>query len=455
MSEKKHIAVIGAGISGLTVAYWLEKENFEVTVFEKQNHVGGSMVTERQDGYLIDLGPNSALETSDTLRDLVRELGIEDQKVYGNEASNNRYILKNGKLQALPMSPGKFLKTPLFSWKAKLRLLKEPFIKPTTEEDISLADLVRHRLGAEFLDYAINPFVAGVYAGDPETLSAPAGFPKLYALEQKYGSFIKGAFKGARERKKRQEVSKDRARLFSFLEGMETFPKKIASLLKGQILLEAELEGISKGENFELTFQKDGKRQKQSFDQVVLSIPTKEMSTLLAPHFPEKAKDLLEIYYPPVAVIFMGFKKEAVQRDLNGFGFLVPKVENRKILGSIWSSSIFPGRAPEGHAAFTTFIGGTRQPELAQADEKDLEDLVLTDLQDLVGLNGKPELVRIKRWPRAIPQYTMGYQTYQKYFDEMETALPGLFFAGNFRRGISVGDSILCARETVDKMLNS
>ncbi len=204
MSDKQRVAVVGAGISGLCTAYWLDKEGVDVTVYEKSSHIGGSIVTEKSDGFLIDLGPNSTLETSEVLKDLVSELGLDEQKVYGNEASNNRYIVKNGELQSLPMSLFAFLKTKLFSTRAKLRLLREPFIKPTSGGDLSLADFVRYRLGSEFLDYAINPFVAGVYAGDPENLSTAAGFPKLYALEQKYGSLIKGTIKGGRERKKRK-----------------------------------------------------------------------------------------------------------------------------------------------------------------------------------------------------------------------------------------------------------
>lgn len=195
MTSPQKIAVAGAGVSGLSVAYWLQKAGHDVQVFEKEERIGGSVITEHQDGFLIDLGPNSILETSPIVTELVRELGIEDQKVYGNEASNNRYIVRDGMLQALPTSPIGFLKTSLFSARAKLRLLREPFIRPTNGDEISLADFVRYRLGPEFLDYAVNPFVAGVYAGDPEHLSAPVAFPKLYALEQNYGSFIKGAVK--------------------------------------------------------------------------------------------------------------------------------------------------------------------------------------------------------------------------------------------------------------------
>ncbi|MCK4775808.1 MAG: protoporphyrinogen oxidase, partial [Candidatus Krumholzibacteria bacterium] len=177
MRANRRVAVVGAGISGLATAYWLKNNDRDVTVFESAHRVGGTIVTEGSDGFLLDLGPNSALETTQALKDLIRQLGIEDRRAYANEASNNRYVLKRGLLQALPMSPPAFLKTRLFSTGAKFRLLKEPFVAPTDGSDISLADLVRYRLGNEILDYAINPFVAGVYAGDPENLSAPAAFP--------------------------------------------------------------------------------------------------------------------------------------------------------------------------------------------------------------------------------------------------------------------------------------
>ncbi|NOX87516.1 MAG: protoporphyrinogen oxidase, partial [Calditrichaeota bacterium] len=353
MSPKK-VAIIGAGISGLTTAYLLQKSGCQVQVFEKNNHVGGSIVTEKKDGFLIDLGPNSTLETSEELRNLVDELGLQKQKVYANELSNKRFVVRDGVLHALPMSPPAFIKTKLFSWKAKLRLLKEPFIPPTQGEDISLADFVRYRLGEEFLHYAINPFVAGVYAGDPEQLSTPAAFPKLYALEQKYGSFIKGTIKGARERKKRKEVAKDRAKMFSFLDGMQVFPQALSSHLQNKIRLNSEALALTPlAQGFKLTYVKDGIQEEQTFDQVVLSAPTYSQSELLRPLIKERADLLAEVNYPPVAVVFMGFKKENVVHDLAGFGFLVPEIEKKQILGSIFSSTIFPGRSPEGAVAFT------------------------------------------------------------------------------------------------------
>ncbi len=456
MNQNKKTAVIGAGISGLTTAYWLQKAGRDVHVYERDEHIGGSIITENEDGFLMDLGPNSALETSEVLKDLIRELGIEEQKIYGNEASNNRYIVRSGKLHALPMSPVKFLMTPLFSFGAKLRLLREPFLKPTDGGDISLADFVRYRLGEEFLTYAINPFVAGVYAGDPDNLSTAAAFPKLYALEQNYGSFIRGAIKGKRERKKRQEVAKDRARLFSFKEGMALFPQTLAAKLKHSVNTGHEVKEIEKdSDNLRLILENDGVEQTESFDEVVVSIPTYRMASVLKKLAPQVVSSIKKVQYPPVNVVFMGFHRDDVQRDLDGFGFLIPKAENRQILGSIWSSSIFPGRAPGDHVAFTTFVGGTRQPEVTELNDQELSALVQNELDDFVGISGDPVKVRIKRWSKAIPQYTMGYHNVQRIFDELEENVPGLYFAGNYRRGISVGDSVLSAHETAQKMLQS
>ncbi len=452
----KRIAIVGAGISGLCCAYWLDKNGFDVNVFEKNNRVGGSIVTEKEMGYLIDLGPNSALETSDTMRELIRDLGLEEQKVYGNEASNNRYVVRNGKLHPIPMSPLKFIKTKLFSTSAKLRLFKEPFIKPTDGNDISLADFVRYRLGEEFLNYAINPFVAGVYAGDPENLSTQAAFPKLYALEQKYGSFIKGTIKGARERKRRGEVAKDRAKLFSFIDGMQIFPDTIAAKLNGKIRTNSQVLLLKKNNSgLEIEITSNGNKNNKVFDLVLLSTPADGLSKILGKLASDEAKHIEKTEYPPVAVVFMGFKEENIQRELDGFGFLIPKIENRQILGSIWSSTIFPSRAPEGYAAFTTFVGGTRQPENGLLPDDKLEEIVLNDLNDLVGVNSKPDFIRIKKWQRAIPQYTMGYPKIQKMFTDLEERFPGLYFAGNFRRGIGMGDSILSAHETVQNIIES
>ncbi len=452
---KKHsVAIIGAGISGLTVAWLLKKKGFNVRLFERENRPGGSIVTQKEGDWLIDLGPNSTLETSLELKNMVAELELQEEKVYANPLSDNRFILRGGTLHVLPLKPGAFLKTSLFSWKAKLRLLKEPFIGPTQAEDVSLADFVRYRLGSEFLDYAINPFVAGVYAGDPEQLSTAAGFAKLWALEQKYGGLIKGMIKGAKERKKRSEVAKDRAKMFSFVHGMAVLPQALAARLSTNLSLGVTVHSVKKDDRgFVLNLERDGHRKDEFFDRVVVSVPTYIQSGLLRSLLKEEASVLDEIAYPPVAVVFLGFRKEAVTHPLNGFGFLVPAAEKRQILGTIFSSTLFPARAPQGHVALTTFVGGTRQPENAVLPDEQLLTMVLNDLRDLLGIKTKPEFVRIRKWPKAIPQYKVGYLKIQRMFADWEKRYPGLYFAGNFRRGISLGDSVLSAHETVAKML--
>ncbi|RIK40601.1 MAG: protoporphyrinogen oxidase [Chloroflexi bacterium] len=451
--NKVKIAVIGAGISGLSAAYWLDRAGHAVTVFEQSSQIGGSIVTEKASGFLADFGPNSVLETSETLRTLVSELGLDRQKVYANPAARERYVVKDGVLHPVPTTPLKFVKTKLFSAAAKLRLLQEPFIARTDGRDLSLADLVRYRLGQELLDYAVNPFVAGVYAGDPERLSAAAAFPKLYDLEQKYGSFIRGTIQGVRERKKRKEIAKDRARLFSFIDGMESLPRALAARLEGKILLRSGVQRLVRHNGGFVVEGGDRRGPHTMFDRVILTAPADALGRLLQPLAPEKAQRIAAVEYSPVAVVFMGFPAAAVARELNGFGFLVPAVERRQILGSIWSSALFPQRAPDGCVAFTTFVGGARQPELVALADESLVQIVHQELGELVGLCGSPTLVRVKRWAKAIPQYTLGYGAIQQLFGEIEREIPGLYIAGNLRRGISVGDSVLSAHETVQRIV--
>jgi oxygen-dependent protoporphyrinogen oxidase len=442
------IAIIGAGISGLSLAFWLQRKKFKISLFEQSDRPGGSIITEKENGFLMDMGPNSTLETSPVIRQLVADTGLSDQKCYANEVANNRYILRNGCLHALPMSPAKFLKTKLFSGSAKLRLLREPFIKATTDPEITLAEFVRYRLGQEFLDYAINPFVAGVYAGDPETLSTAAAFPKLYALEQKYGSLIKGQIKGASERKRRGEISKDRARMFSFIGGMAVLTEALAKTVSEHITFNRQVVHIiNEDRRFRLQFNDES--NSESYEGVIITTPAPTIARMISGVTVSQKYLLNAVTYAPVAVIYMGFKNEDVRRNLDGFGFLVPKIENRQILGSIWSSSLFPQRAPEGCAAFTTFVGGMRQPQLVQKSEQELDSLVMEELRQLVGVSGDPVMVRIRKWPQAIPQYLQGYGQVQGLFDQLEHQSPGLFFSGNFRRGISVGDCIIGADKIV------
>lgn len=440
-----HITIIGGGISGLATAWWLKKKGFSVTVFERDAEVGGTMKTIRTDGWLIETGPNSALETTPLFQTLFADLGIEHEVVYANPAGNNRYILRNGTLHPLPMSPGTFFASKLWTLRGKLRLLKEPFVGKAAKEE-SIAEFVVRRLGQEFLDYAINPFVAGIFAGSPEQLSVRAAFPKLYALEEKYGGLIRGQIAGARERKKRKEVAKDRARMFSFKNGMQTFPNALRQKLGDVVKTSCTVDEITRepnGKKYAVWYLFNGSSYNHETDAVVFAVPAATAARLINKLDSSLSAQIQNIYYPPVAEVFVGYKSEQVKLPLDGFGFLIPEKERRKILGAIWSSTLFDGRAPQGCVAMTAFVGGSRQPEMALQNDDELLTTVKNELNELMQISGAPVFTHITRWEKAIPQYHLGHLDIVEQISNFEQQHPGLLLSGNYRGGISVSDCII------------
>lgn len=450
----KKIVVIGAGISGLTTAYLLSKKGFDVKIIEKKESVGGSIESVIENGFLFDRGPNSALETTPVIAQLVQELNLENELLYASKAANKRYILRNNQLHALPMSPHGLIKTKLFSGKAKLRLMAEPFVKRSKDGYYqSLAEFVKRRLGKEFLDYAINPFVAGVYAGRPEELSVKSAFPKLYALEENYGGLIIGTVRSIRERKKRAEKSKQSAKMLSFKSGMIALPKAIENYFGDNVLLSSEVISVEKNETgFVVTFKQNGEVNKIICDVVLSTIPAYIASELFS-KFDKNFKTHSDaIYYPPVLVYYLVYNKKDIQQPLDGFGFLIPEKEKKSFLGALWSSVIFSDRTDENTAAFTLFIGGSRNPDFVKANRTALLQKVRKEFEELMKIKGSPIYSAERFWEKAIPQYNLGYIEHEKYFDEFEKQNPGLFISGNFRGGISVGDCIKNAENVSEKI---
>ena len=455
MSTTNQVVVIGAGISGLCVAHWLSRAGIRVTVLEGERWVGGTMRTIRDHGWMVETGPNSALETTPLFSELFDDLGIGGRRVYANEASDRRYIVRNGELHPLPMSPLDFIRTPLWSWHGKLRLGGELFIGRGKKEE-SIAEFVTRRLGTEFLDYAVNPFIAGVYAGNPADLSVRSALPKLYALEESYGGLIRGMIAGAGERRRRAETAKVRARMFSFDGGMQVLPLAIAARLgrkvrPGERVLALETPIRGKGSRFRIVHGAGSRRTSVRADVVILSTPAYGAAPLLKQLAPALSDTLEGIFYPPVTQVFLGYREDQLDRALDGFGFLVPEVEQHSILGTIWSSALFPGRAPAGHVAFTSFVGGGRQPHLAALSGAELQALVTDELRSLLGVLGAPVYSRLTRWEKSIPQYTVGYHRVLEEIERVEKNLPGIFFCGNYRGGISVGDCVISARRIADR----
>ena len=450
------VVIVGAGVSGLCAAHWLKKAGIEVLVLEKEAEAGGTMKTRREQGWLYEFGPNSALETTPLIEQLLGELSILDRRIYSHEAASRRYILKNGKLSPLPMDPSSFILSPLWSPKGKLRLLREPFIGRASEEE-SVADFVRRRLGTEFLDYAVNPFVSGMYAGDPEKLSVRSAFPKMYALESKHGGLFKGMLALRKERKASKASGLRRSKLFSLRDGMQTLPASIAASLGESLQVNAPVERIvpmraGRFPVYTVSYRTGGKAETVQASAVILAAPAHAAAGIIRPIDPEMAKTLESIYYSPLAVAFTGFRSDQFLRTLDGFGYLVPEIEHRRSLGSIWSSVIFPGRAPEGCAALTTFLGGARQPELAALDDWELRATVMDELRPVLNIVGEPLFSRITRWERAIPQYNIGYHRVLESIDRFEQNYRGAFICANYRGGISVGDCIESAKKVAESV---
>jgi protoporphyrinogen/coproporphyrinogen III oxidase len=440
------VIVVGGGISGLAAAWALQRRGVRVMLLEAAPRAGGTIGSTREHGCLLEAGPNSTLETTPLIAALLDELEITGERIYANPAARNRYILRNGRLTALPLSPLAFFSTPLFSAGAKLRLLREPFVgrsAPDAEE--SVAAFVRRRLGSEFLDYAINPFVAGVYAGDPEKLSVRAAFPRLYELELKYGSLIRGQVLGARERARNPEQSKQAAAMLSFKHGMQTLTDAISRRL-AHAEFNAEAEGVAPCiGGFTVTVSGANGRRDLHARAVLLATPAAPAAKLIAPFAPQAAVALAAIPYPPVAVAISAYRRSAIAHALDGFGFLVPQRERRRILGTIFSSTLFDQRAPPELALLTTFLGGMRQPDVAQLEPGEIADIAQAELAALLGAPARAEFVRVTRWPRAIPQYTLGHLDRIARVEQAERDLPGLFFCANYRGGIAVGDCIKSA----------
>lgn len=456
MSSRRDVVIIGGGISGLTSAFRLKSEGFSVKLLEKTEKFGGVLQTQKKQGFITEMGPNTVLETSPLVSQLIRELGLENDKIYADETSNVRYIARNKIPHPLPASPGAFFKSKLFSRSAKFRLLKEPFIKAWDNSyEESLAQFVQRRLGQEFLDYAINPFVAGVYAGSPGNLSVKHALPKLYALEQKYGGLIKGQIKGAKERRKSGETSKQNARMFSFTNGLDTLPKTLALKLGNGAVSKAQVIDISlSGKDWIVTYKDSAEIESAISCRAVIysgQIYALKNITINKNTIPEIEK-VEDIYYPPVSILHLGFKKEDVGHSLAGFGMLIPEVEKFNTLGVLFSSSLFRGRAPREHILLTVFIGGARQPENALKPKAQLIKMALEDYKVLLNVKKDPLFAHYKTWQRAIPQYDLGYGEKKAYFEHLEDNNRGLFLSGCYRQGISVSDTIVNAWDTSKKV---
>ncbi len=436
----KHLAIVGAGITGLTAASELAAAGHAVTVFEASDRVGGAIRTVQRDGWLVEAGPNTALLRDASLDPLLERAGLGAELQIANPAAARRFIVRYGRPIALPSGPLGAITTPIFKLRGKLRVLAEPFIRQNRDNpDETLAAFARRRVGQEFLDYAVNPFIGGVYACAPEDLCVRHALPRLWRLEQNHGSLVRGTI--ALMRAKRKSAARTKTRLVSFLDGLETLPRALAAQLGDALRLRTEVTGVARvATGWRLTSRNAGATDATTadFDAVLFTCGAATLARLdVDGRRPLTA--LATLPWSSVTSLVLGFRREDVAHPLDGFGMLVPAKENRRILGALFSSTLFPGRAPAGHVLLTIFVGG-RQPEYAALPDAELDALVLAELRELLGVRGAPVFRHCSRVPFAIPKYTAAFGVLAATMDTFEHDHAGLFIAGNCRTGISLSD---------------
>jgi protoporphyrinogen/coproporphyrinogen III oxidase len=453
------VIVAGAGVTGLTTAWHLSQRGVDVVVIEAEDEVGGVMRSTWRDGYLVEHGPNSCHLTPELLQ-LIDALHLGASVQPAAPDAQRRYIVRRGVSRAVPTSPQAMLSSPLFSLAGKLRILAEPLIAPYAgTSDESVGAFIRRRLGAEPLRWAVDPFVSGVYAGDPEQLSVRHAFPTLFALEKEHGSLVRGMFARQRAAKASGSRGGARAAMISFADGMGMLPLTLAAQLgSSSVQLGARITAVQPGNTgCRVSIQyRDGQREEVDAASVVSTLP---MHALARVELPDACAaplaQLRTLSYPPVASLALGFRRADVAHALDGFGCLVPSAEGRTILGVLFSSTLFPNRAPDGMVLLTCFVGGTRQPQRGLESTDVLVERILPELQSMFGVCGAPKFIQHSIWPHAIPQYNLGHDRIVSAAEAVEAALPGLFVDGQFRRGVSVGDCVAAGARIAQRALDA
>jgi protoporphyrinogen/coproporphyrinogen III oxidase len=457
MSKKEltpQVVILGAGITGLTIGFYLQRANIDFAIVERSPVAGGVIQTHRREGFTYETGPNTGIIAHPEVAELFELLAPACELELADPKAENRWILKKGKWTPLPSGMISGIKTPLFSMKDKLRLLSEPLRKRGENPMETISELVKRRMGKSFLDYAVDPFISGIYAGNPDLLVTKYALPKLYNLEQQYGSFIIGGVKKAREPKSDRDKKATR-KVFSAKGG---FKNLIAALQKAvpddKIFFNADNVSVSKAGNNFITRILDSGRQKIELTSEQLVTTTsggnlKQLFDFIESGFFEP---ILSLEYARVVQVIMAFKKWKGP-ELNAFGGLIPSKEQRNVLGVLFPSSIFKGRAPAEGALLSVFLGGIKKPEIYNLDDEKILELVNNEMDNLLQTSkSEAAFIEIHRYLQAIPQYGKTSPERLDRIAEIEKLHPGLTLAGNIRDGIGIADRIKQATEIAGKL---
>lgn len=458
----KRIAIIGAGISGLTAAYRLKdlQKEAEIIIYEKQGRCGGTILTERYSGFTIEGGPDCFITEKPWASELAKEIGLSNRLLGTTPENKITYVLSGGRLHPIPdglilMIPTKIyplITSGLFTISGKIRMAMEIFIpRKNTPEDESLAHFVLRRFGREALEKIAEPLVAGVHAGNPETMSIKSSFPRFVEMEQKYRSLIIGMLKMRREFRKKFGTSHEKSMFMTFIGGLGELIEKLEDAVgRNKIEFNKEITEIKRsGEEYLLIFS-DGKMQK--FNSVILAVPSYISAKLLSGINYQLSSYLKKIPFASTATITLVYRLEEFNHPLKGYGFVIPSIEKRRIMAVTWTSSKFKYRVPDGFAMIRAFVGGARNSELVNLNDNELSGLVRNELREIMGIQSEPVLTRIYRWHNAMPQYILGHEKNLQLIDNELNKMPGLFLTGSSYRGIGISDCIKNATDVAERV---
>jgi oxygen-dependent protoporphyrinogen oxidase len=422
-----------------------------VTLLEASPRVGGLIETVEKAGFLFESGPQS-FQGTETLLSLIHDLGLDGELCKADPAAP-RYILRQGRLRKVPMSPQAMLATSLLSAGMRWKIVSEPFKKtrPPNDEE-SVADFVRRKFGHEILEYLVSPFVSGVYAGDPEKLSLRAAFPTIEEWEREYGSVIRGQMKS---RSSSTTARKGPPPLCSFRRGMNTLMQAMGASL-GECARSSSCASamrrsgdLGKSE-YEIRVARGGREETMMAGAVVLATPAYVAAHLVGSLAPSLAGVLSGIAYASLAVVATGYHKRQASAALDGFGALIPRSEKYHTLGIVWNSSLFAGRAPEGQMALTSFVGGATDPEMIAKTDQEILAIVQDEHARILGIAGSPLSAAVWKHEKALPQYNLGHGHAVRAIHDAEREVQGLYFAGNYLEGPSIGKCVEEAFQTAD-----
>ena len=436
----RDVIIVGGGISGLTAAWKLKQAGRDVLVLEEQDAPGGNVRTMSSDGYRLEKGPNSFMGSSEYIWQLIEEAGLSDEVEPALKVGDNRYIYRDGALHPLPTSLKAFLSSRLLSWRAKFRLGLEPFVPGRARPLETAWEFFCRRFGREAAQYIMSPFVSGVYAGDVKTLGARAAFPKFWDFENERGSMIRGAMKYMKAKRKRlkAEGKTPRKGLFSMKGGLGAITARLAADLRENLVTGEQVLSVRKRPHPTVLTGKD----ELSARAVVIAVPPHRASSVIESLAPDAAVALAEVPMVPVALIHWGHP-QADSPFPRGFGFLVPRLYDLRLLGTLFPSQLFADRTPEGMHLMSTYYGGATDPEAAGLPEQELLTLLRRDHQEILGVDvGVPRMATILRNSRAIPQLLPDHPEKVSAVVEGVGRNPGFFLAGNYLTGVGIEHAV-------------